>query len=195
MKYCPKNIQMTALYLMLSLTLVFLLSATDGTKYKLWDVNNKLNWSDFKDTAMVNSDRAAATDAGIKVDFVQTTPGTLTITVFSAMYPAYSWVDSTRKTAYILSHEQYHFNIAEYWSRKLKKDFASSKFTVKNVREKVSILQKQNFKNCHDMQVQYDAETKHSEIEPEQKKWTKKIDELLKSVEDYSGSSIEVKLK
>jgi hypothetical protein len=46
-----------------------------------------------------------------------------------------------------------------------------------------------------DMQEQYDHETNHSEIIEQQKKWEKKIDDLLKSMEAYSGKSFTVNLK
>jgi hypothetical protein len=178
------------------LTCSLILSHTSGDpgKYKLWDPNNKLVWSDFKDTLVTNSHRSAATNSGVRVSFVQTDQNSLTVDAYGAMFAVGSWVDSTRKSDYVLSHEQYHFNITEYWCRKLKKDLATARLTTKNFKEKVQEIQRQNMLDCHDMQVQYDKETNHSEVVEEQKKWEKKVDELLKGVEDYSATSVMLKL-
>jgi len=175
--------------------LFILLSNTKGDNLKLWDPNNKLTWKDFVDTTLTHSDRAALTNSGIRLDFNQTSQHSITINVFSAMDRDKSWVDRNKKSDYILSHEQYHFNITEYWARKLKKDLSAEHFTTKNLKEKVSSISKDNIAQLHDMQDEYDHDTKHSEIEPEQKRWEKKVDDLLKSVEQYAPTSITVQIK
>ena len=66
--------------------------------------------------------------------------------VYSAMDRDHSWVDSTKKSAYLLSHEQYHFNITEYWVRKMRKDMLTTKFTTKNFKEKMAEIQRDDNK-------------------------------------------------
>jgi hypothetical protein len=180
--------------LILAFSLILSHNNADLGKYKLWDPNNKLVWSDFKDTLVTNSHRAAATNSGIKSDFTQTDQNSLTVNAFSAMFAVGSWVDSTRKTDHVLLHEQYHFNITEYWCRKLKKDLATAHLTTKNFKDKIQSIQKQNMMDSHEMQVEYDKETNHSEIFDEQARWEKKVDELLKSVEEYAPTSVQIKL-
>ena len=77
----------------------------------------------------------------------------------------------------------------------MRKDYAAGKYTTKNVKEKVQTIRKEDFEKCHDMQAQYDLETRHSEIVEEQKKWEKKVDDLLKATEEYAPTSITVTLK
>jgi uncharacterized protein Usg len=174
---------------------ILLLSNADGDNAKLWSTTNKLTWRDFRDTIITNSDRVALTYSGIRLSYQQTAPNSASISVYSVMEHNKSWVDTLKKSDYILSHEQYHFNITEYWCRKIKKDLAAARFTSKNLKEKVESIRKEDFTLMFEMQNQYDTETKHSEIEPQQKKWERKIDDLLKSVEYYSAESMTVTLK
>lgn len=178
----------------LLLLFILLVAGKAPGKFKTWDAHNKLTWKDFKDTLITDSHRAAATNSGIRLDFTQTEQNSLTVNAICAMYPDGSWVDSTRKSDYILLHEQYHFNITEYWCRKLKKDLAAARYSTKNFKEKIELIRKDDYSQCRDMQIEYDKETKHSEISEEQKKWERKVDELLKNTEDYSGNTITIKL-
>jgi FtsZ-binding cell division protein ZapB len=172
-----------------------LLSNTDGDNFKRWDINHKLGWSEFIVKAMGHSDRAALTNSGIRLSMNQTSQSTVAIEVYSIMDKSKSWVDGNKKSDYTLSHEQYHFNITEYWSRKLKKDISAGRFTTRNIKEKIAAIRKEDFMLMNDMQTEYDKDSKHSEIESEQRKWQKKVDALLKSVEDYSADAITVSLK
>ena len=176
-------------------TLTVILSNAQGKNFKAWDSNNKLTWADFRDTTIAHSDRAALTNSGIKIDISQTSEKALTINAYSAMDRGKSWVDVTKKSDYILFHEQYHFNITEYWCRKLKKDYSEARFTGKNMKQKIESIRKEDFAQLHDMQDDYDRETNHSQIAEAQKIWEKKIDDLLKSLDQYSANTITVNLK
>ncbi len=79
--------------------------------------------------------------------------------------------------------------------QKAKKDLSEASFTNKNLKPKIESIRKEDFAQMQDMQEQYDHETNHSEIIEQQKKWEKKIDDLLKSMEAYSGKSFTVNLK
>jgi hypothetical protein len=167
----------------------------DPGKGKIWLANEKLTWKDFRDTLVSNSHRAALTDAGIHMNLEQNDQGSVVITAICEMYHDKSWVDTVKKNGNLLSHEQYHFNITEYWCRKLKKEFAAAKLTNKNMKDKIGAIYKENFEQCRDMQNEYDKDTNHSEVVAEQRKWEKKVDELLKSVEQYAGPAVTVAVK
>ena len=175
--------------------LILLLSAADGRHTIQWDENTKLTWANFKDTLITGSNRAAETYSGFKMDFAQSSQNSATITIYSEMDPARSWVDSTKKNDYLLSHEQYHFNITEYWTRKLRQDILATRFTTKNLKETLTELRKETLRQSREMQKEYDADTKHSLLKDQQKKWEKRIDELLKETEKYTDVSINISIK
>lgn len=162
---------------------------------KRWDPSNKLTWSDYRDTLVGHSDCAALTNSGIRVSFVQNRSTEVKITAYSVMDRTKSWVDREKKKDNILAHEQCHFDITEYWCRRMKKDFATTRFTAQNLKEKIEAIRKADNNEWFEMQDQYDTETNHSEIMSEQKKWEQKVSVLLKSVEDYSDGSVTVILK
>jgi tetrahydromethanopterin S-methyltransferase subunit B len=45
------------------------------------------------------------------------------------------------------------------------------------------------------MQIQYDTESNHSQITEQQKKWEQKVDELLKSLDQYTEPTVTVTLR
>lgn len=181
--------------LALACTASLLLAAAEGTNLKTWDPANKLDWSDFRDTAFAGSKvRAAITNSGI-VFTVKQQDEDILVTCYSQMDKAHSYVDTAKKLPRVLLHEQYHFNITEYWSRRLKKDIATGHFTVKNFKQKAIDLQLEANTKCKEMQVEYDTETKHSILKEEQKKWEQKVDDLLKKTEQYSDKTVALTLQ
>jgi FtsZ-binding cell division protein ZapB len=173
---------------------LMLLSAAAGDNFKPWESSNKLTWKDYKDTVITTSKRAALTSAGVHLSY-KSEDNEVIVLCYSQMDRDKSWSDTTKRSDYILAHEQYHFNITEYWSRKLKKDLSSAHFSTKNYKEKISDLQKENTLQCKEMQTEYDTETKHSIIKSEQKKWQEKIDELLKKTEDFADKTVSLTLR
>ncbi|MBS1684558.1 MAG: hypothetical protein JSS76_07390 [Bacteroidetes bacterium] len=173
---------------------LLLIAAGDGSNLKLWDPANKLTWADYRDTALTGSKiRAAMTNSGI-VFSVRQQDEDVIVTCYAQMDRDKSFVDTAKKLPRILQHEQYHFNITEYWSRKLKKDIATGHFTVKNFKQKAIDLQQDANTKCKEMQVEYDTETKHSILKDEQKKWEQKVDELLKKTEQYGDKKVALTL-
>ena len=172
-----------------------LLSNNGGDNLKLWSADTKLTWKDFRDTVFSHSHRAAWTFSGFKLVTTSSTANAITLNVYSQMNCDKSWVDTTKKSDRLLSHEQYHFNVTEYWCRKLKKDLSSAKFTTKNFNEKLQSISKEDNSKLHDMQEEYDKDTNHSMIADQQTKWEKRIDELLKSTEKYADANLTLAIK
>lgn len=86
-----------------------------------------------------------------------------------------SWMrKSARNSSYLLKHEQYHFNIAEYHSRVLNMLY-ENKPPNEDFKYKLDSILKENYT----MQALYDSETDHSLIKKEQYRWENKIDSLL----------------
>jgi hypothetical protein len=96
-----------------------------------------------------------------------------------------SWVKPDKKNDYLLNHEQRHFDIAECGAREIRKKVAIAKFTSKNYRTLIRKIISETESKYRQMQNTYDRETKHSIITEKQEKWNEKVDEMLKTSEDY----------
>jgi len=89
-----------------------------------------------------------------------------------------SWMKNSAKNSIsLMRHEQYHFNIAEYYSRVLNRLITNMDSKYKfEVQYKLDSIRNKNDK----MQTQYDDETNHNLNEKEQNNWERRIDSLLK---------------
>ncbi|GMV36635.1 MAG: hypothetical protein AMXMBFR61_11430 [Fimbriimonadales bacterium] len=175
---------------------------------------HKLKWEDFKGDPPANSTHDAETTSGIKVSnyTYDTKKGDDNkwhsklkgAKATSTMDKTQSWVKPGKKTDELLKHEQYHFDISEYWARELQKVLDglegigdTPEAAEANLAEKVQqayqdILQKHNA-----MQEKYDEETDHSRNAEKQEEWCKKIGDLLnppapnKTVGQASNSGVD----
>jgi len=166
-----------------------LFCGTDPKIGKDWDTGNPLTWKDFKDTTVANTPYLAVTGTTMRYAMNYTDANHVAVDISCFMDYSKSWVLVTaEKTDYLLGHEQYHFNIAEYWARKFRKEISTTRFDSKNVREKLRTIYREMFEQDHAMQTQYDAETHHSKLKDQQKLWQDKIDKLLASVKNYADT-------
>lgn len=145
----------------------------------------KLNWSDFKAKPDLNDDAAAITNAGIGFRMAFHSEGdiaTLNISVSCNFSKTDSWVKDDRRTAYILNHEQHHFDIAYIQAMLFIQDLKAAKYNQKNFSKVLEKLYADAQKNLVNMQTAYDTETKHSQVQVEQELWNKKIDDQLSMI-------------
>jgi hypothetical protein len=158
-----------------------------------WKEEARLNWDDFHGKAVSSDPNKAYT-------YYQTTMGSkfsgdqveLTVRVYFEKNK--SWVKTDGKTEKLLRHEQLHFDIGELYTRKLRKKIKETKFTLKTLNPECSKLFKEVEQKGRDVQKQYDTETKHSTLEPEQSAWEKKIGKELKELEAFKGEVVVVKI-
>lgn len=175
-----------------------LLSFASGEKGILWDSARPLTWADFRGQApgsSASTSRVAMTYSSIALDFEPLSETSYSIHVNCTMEPARSWVYQDKKDEYILRHEQYHFNITECAARKMRKEISGTKFSMKNLQQKIKAIHTSNMEALKAMQDQYDADSRHSINHEEQKKWEEKIDKLMASLEDYANPNVVVMLK
>jgi len=90
------------------------------------------------------------------------------------------------KTAYILSHEQGHFDIAEVFARKLHKKLSEYKFNLKTYKKDLKKIYDEVTDEKEETQNEYDEETRHSINKTKQAEWLRKIDEMLEEYEEYT---------
>lgn len=95
-----------------------------------------------------------------------------------------------------LEHEQLHFDIAEIYSRKIRKELIDYKFRRINFEKKfLKIYMKFRYKDMKNLNMLYDKETTYPINEVKQLEWNNRIAEMLKELEAYSEPNIKVKLK
>ncbi len=148
-----------------------------------WTSSQPLEWTDFKGKAEKNSDFNAMTYSGIEFKWSSKSSGsdlTLTFNVSSYFDQEKSWVKKGKETAYLLNHEQLHFDITELHARHLKKrcsDFTFSKNYALEVDSIYKVVQKEK----NDMQELYDLESNHSINKEGQIKWNNFVKQELKN--------------
>lgn len=148
-----------------------------------WNGSRRLTWADYKAVPNPESDAAASTTTYLGIDY------NITSTSFS--YKIYSRFSKTRswglhKTAYILSHEQGHFDIAEIFARKLHKKMSEYTFNRKTYEKDLKKIYIDVTKEKEEMQNRYDKETNHSINKEEQANWLKKIAAMLEEYADWA---------
>lgn len=153
-----------------------------------WSEDRSLVWSDFRGQPDLQNDAVASTASGISFGFSINKAGRkitgFTANVECVFYPNTSWHKPEDATAYILKHEQFHFNITELHARKFRKKIKSLKPSSK-VQGQLNNLYQAISKASFDMQKQYDAETNHSINKIKQAEWETFIISELKKLEAF----------
>jgi Bacterial protein of unknown function (DUF922) len=153
----------------------------------LWNAEQQLTWEDFRGVPNGADAFVASTNSGISFTFsYQEINGraSVTYTVRSNFYPKLSWYKPERVSAYILKHEQTHFDISELFARKLRKALSAIKEDP-NFRqlaeEKYHAIELQR----REMQLRYDKESDHSNMESQEYQWRSFVAQQLKEFEDW----------
>ena len=114
------------------------------------------------------------------------------IAVTTYFHPSRSYVfEQNIRNADLLRHEIYHFHIAEYCSRLLRKEIFDEVRPA--TRSMLGRLKRKYDRLEAEMQERYDEDSYHSYILQEQKKWESKVDDLLLSLEDFSDPVVRSK--
>ena len=120
-----------------------------------------------------------------KIDFISNN----TVTATTYFHPSRSYVFNQRlRNPDLLSHELYHFHIAEYITRLLRKEI--SEYNGNLTLNKIESLRKKYFYIENEIQFDYDDQTDHSYAFKEQKLWQSKIDSNLNSLALFKNSII-----
>jgi hypothetical protein len=164
------------------------------TKGILWQENRPLTWADFKGRPEQNSSYKALTKASIHVGSFVFSRDSACFIVKCYFYPDKSWVNISNPSLDLLAHEQLHFDIAELYTRKLRKRFLEYKFYENFFGKDIDIIYKRLYDEYIKVQEQYDKETDHSTVKVRQLEWSNKISVDLKKYADYKMTSISLPL-
>lgn len=159
----------------------------------MWSETKKLAPSDFKGIADTGKTVVAftLTKFGYKV-FPQS--GAVVIHTSTYFYPCSSWLSKTNiKNS--TSHEQLHFDIAEYHRRLFVKNISEAGFTENTFAASIRNTFRQVADERKYMNMEYDIHTRYGQNQQEQQKWNNKIADLVGSLEKYKGSTTTITLK
>lgn len=146
----------------------------------------QLTWDDFQGFAKPFTSWAAGINSNVYVEYDSSKTKYI---AYAAMNNQLSWKkkDATESN-YLLNHEQYHFNLTEYFSRKLNEIIERERIDT----EEALLIKLTSIRNELDnIQDKYDNESDHSINRDHQRKWEFKIDSLLSSLEENSGYAID----
>lgn len=135
-----------------------------------WNESRQLIWDDFTGTVNDTSRYDAECFAEIRYNYKVYSNSTFEFEVFASFDKNSSWSRKEMQTRALLKHEQLHFNIAQLFAEKLKKEFESCSYTVV-YNSQILGLFNQTKLQYQAMQRQYDEETNHSLNKEKQKQW------------------------
>ena len=155
-----------------------------------WSKEVKLTWDDFRgdEKDLIGSQSAVAS---VTFNYTETFSGD--ITILATFNKKESLKRKQDISDELLRHEQYHFNIAELFARKLKRDLSQ-----------IDVISSANYiKERYDFfyneyviyQELYDKETNHSKNVSKQKEWEDSIEKQLIENSKFSKATISVKFK
>lgn len=153
-----------------------------------WREHLKLTWNDFKASPNNNASVVAVTASGITFEYsVRETDNQIVgfeTKVEAHFYPDKSWYIKKKADAYILAHEQLHFDITELYARKFRKQIADLKLS-QTIRTDLRALHQKISKEADAAQKLYDKESNNSLNKEFQVKWDVHIKSELAKLEAY----------
>jgi hypothetical protein len=111
------------------------------------------------------------------------------VRVQAVFHPARSYVyNDNIVDNLLLTHELYHFRIAEIFARRCRKDLSQTRVLPSD--EAIAAIRAFNEQSEDAMQYRYDEESYHGFIMKEQKRWQKEIDSLLNLMDKYKNPTV-----
>lgn len=158
-----------------------------------WDRKYKLTWDDFNGVVDSSQEYAAVTWTIIKRNQTGLSEDKIFMTINNFFLKEQSWVKRNQANDELLKHERIHWDIVEYFTRKLRKIY--SEHLSSSINDSYIFFHNEYDKilnDKNDFQNQYDTETDFSKNKEKQKEWASKVEKLLKEYEDYSNINVEV---
>ncbi|MCW8980537.1 MAG: DUF922 domain-containing Zn-dependent protease [Altibacter sp.] len=167
--------------------LVGLFSSENASEKIPWRGPDQLTWSDFQGVPEGNSSYVASTNSGLSFSYSYSERNGERIfeyTIQSNFYPKLSWYRPEAASAYILKHEQTHFDISELHARIFRKRMAEFNFSEKR-KEEVRRIYETIETERKAMQDRYDEESDHSKNEVGERAWRIFVAEQLKAYDAW----------
>ena len=155
------------------------LSPADVIYYK---PASKLVWGDFKGKPVEAGITAAITMSGFGYSasmHASGQNGQLDIKVYCFFNKNKSWVKPDKKTAYILTHEQRHFDVSYIAAKIFIDKVQGASMNSSNYNTLLSRIYNECIEIMNDMQNDYDEQTNNGQHKQNQEKWNRFIDDKL----------------
>ena len=155
-----------------------------------WKKDNNLSWSEFLGKPNDNIIADALTSYKIEVlpsDVVLDENDNIlnyqNLTVKANFYKYHSWyIENTNQ---LLEHEQLHFDIAELFARKMRMEFEKLKNDNESNFNIYVDCYNRLWKDCREMQRDYDFDTNHGRENEINLKWIDKINNELSKLNEF----------
>ncbi len=137
-----------------------------------------LVWDNFSGTPNQGGRVAALTSSGFGFDAgmsYSNRKGKININVYAFFNKSKSWVKPDKKTAYILAHEQLHFDISCIGMLLFVQKLRAANFTVQNYSAELNRIYSDAYKQMYEMQDDYDKGTNNGLLRKEQQEWAGRI--------------------
>lgn len=175
----------------MKLTFVFCLLATHvmfGQKI-IWQEEQKLVWDNFKNPVKRknNPDVAAYTNCGWEYSVVKSSnpKSPVKIEIKTVFNEDKSWKDVKKINEYILLHEQKHFDIAELFVRKFRKNVAEKIRNSGDYDRLFKSIYNTVYNDYKNFQIAYDRDTRHGIDEVKQAEYNAAISRELENLKSY----------
>ena len=176
--------------LILPLFLFLILNSKSNEETMAWRDTYKLNWTNFRGEPKTNTDAVAVTASGITFSYSMSRTNSkivdFTAIVEAHFYPDKSWYNQSVADAYILKHEQLHFDITELHVRKFRK-LISQLIVNNSLKSTLDRLHQNINTQLSVMQNLYDMESNNSINKEQQSKWSSYIESELNALEAYKS--------
>jgi hypothetical protein len=171
---------------------LFLFTNTLFGQKIIWKEDHKLVWDNFKSkvSRKNNSDVIAYTHCGWEYSVVKSTnpKSPVKIEITAIFNEDMSWKDVKRINDYILLHEQKHFDIAELFVRKFRKEIAEKIKTSGDYNKNFNAVYSRISNDYKNFQMSYDKITEHGMNKEKQAEYNAHIAEELDNLKSYKAS-------
>lgn len=157
----------------------------------IYNPQQQLTIADFKGQPDASTDAVAITSSGFmfKAGYQsENEKGILSLQVYCSFNKNDSWMKERGKTAYILVHEQRHFDISYLSTLLFIKKVQQTNFQQPDFMAQLRNIYKEIVQQMSERQQQYDSETNNGINTTKQEEWNKRIEK------DIAGLSKDVKL-
>lgn len=162
--------------------ITWLTTSTGGADILIYNPQQKLTIADFKGKADASTDAVAITASGFmfKAGY-QTENGKeiLALQVYCSFNKSDSWMKERGKTAYILAHEQRHFDISYLSTLLFIKKVKQTSFQQPDFMVQLRTVYKESVQQMSERQQQYDSETNNGINTAKQEEWNKWIEKEI----------------
>ena len=174
----------------LSLIILFCFLTVFSQKL-VWKEGTKLNWSLFKSPEnKMESDSTIVSysSCGLRYTaFKDKANNKMKVRIDATFDPSKSWKHPSKTKNLKINHEQGHFDIAELYARKLRKEFKENVKTEKDYQFKFKLIYQMLYGEFLDYQDYYDKITKRGTDAAKQNELEVEIKSQLKKLEAYKN--------